>query len=574
MGQTDELAMKARPSGYMYTPITRGHKPTPSQESNTLSEASCTTDISVESASPSHKAEHTSSSSRLSEFEDEVVNNDLSVDGRLSRSTSVSSNCDCDKVEERQLSESSGNNRWRGGARGRGCARCHHRDTVIHICREGCETCGGKIATTEMNRETNKSQNSDYGSFCVTPTEAGARTTVAGTGPSSGATRMGPDAPRGPAGSTSSLPHQPLQNKRTRDQDDHSVMSGDQYQKTPLLRDSESDDEDLILPDPDGRGDVVKVEIPSQHPALPLEYPKEPLKTLLAAVFLVFGWVATTASLALTHERVPDIDPLPDIVLDNVQYQQWGLDASEILIMVSTITAVLVVLLHAHRWIILRRIWLLLGLLYYYRAITMYVTVLPKADTTYTCVPKQNTTTAYVIAERVLKIISGGGLSINGKHVYCGDYIFSGHTMVLTMGYYAIREYSPRRFFLLHWLSLCTSVAGVILLLLARGHYSIDVVIAYWITSRLWWLYHTLAHNQSLKRRGKHNFLSEIWWWVIFRYFENKIPGPLPRQYSLPIPDFVLNLLCRKKPTDELDSVSQASVDRSSTQQVAISIQP
>ena len=90
----------------------------------------------------------------------------------------------------------------------------------------------------------------------------------------------------------------------------------------------------------------------------------------------------------------------------------------------------------------------------------MYITVLPKADTTYTCVPKQNTTTAYgnyhidnaklldmfkcisfsVIAERVLKLISGGGLSINGKHVYCGDYIFSGHTMVLTMGYYAIRE--------------------------------------------------------------------------------------------------------------------------------------
>ena len=45
-----------------------------------------------------------------------------------------------------------------------------------------------------------------------------------------------------------------------------------------------------------------------------------------------------------------------------------------------------------------------------------------------------------VIAERVLKIISGGGLSINGKHVYCGDYIYSGHTMVLTMGYLAIKQ--------------------------------------------------------------------------------------------------------------------------------------
>merc|ERR1719508_283123 len=102
----------------------------------------------------------------------------------------------------------------------------------------------------------------------------------------------------------------------------------------------------------------------------------------------------------------------------------------------------------------------------------MFVTVLPKADETYTCMPRKNDTSALDYTKRVLTIISGGGLSINGKHVYCGDYIFSGHTMVLTMGYYAIREYSPRRFFLLHWLSLCTSVAGVILLLLARGHYS------------------------------------------------------------------------------------------------------
>ena len=77
--------------------------------------------------------------------------------------------------------------------------------------------------------------------------------------------------------------------------------------------------------------------------------PSEPLKTLLAFIFLFFAWVATTTSLALTHERVPQIAPLPDIILDNVQYQPWGLDASEILIMVSTWTAFLVSLFHKHR---------------------------------------------------------------------------------------------------------------------------------------------------------------------------------------------------------------------------------
>jgi shingomyelin synthase len=146
--------------------------------------------------------------------------------------------------------------------------------------------------------------------------------------------------------------------------------------------------------------------------------------------------------------------------------QKWGLDVSEMLLMANTFTAVAVILLHSHRTIILRRIWLMLGLLYYYRALTMMITVLPKSDKDYECHPKQNETTPMsewedgnqtikvtirlcvplcdanppVYVERVLTIISGGGLSINGKHVFCGDYIFSGHTMTLTLGYLAIKH--------------------------------------------------------------------------------------------------------------------------------------
>jgi hypothetical protein len=36
----------------------------------------------------------------------------------------------------------------------------------------------------------------------------------------------------------------------------------------------------------------------------------------------------------------------------------------------------------------------------------------------------------------------------------------------------------------MHWISPCLSISGVIALLTARGHYSIDVVIAYYITTR------------------------------------------------------------------------------------------
>ena len=44
------------------------------------------------------------------------------------------------------------------------------------------------------------------------------------------------------------------------------------------------------------------------------------------------------------------------------------------------------------------------------------------------------------VTRRVITLLSGGGLSINGKHIYCGDYIFSGHTMTLTMAYLTITQ--------------------------------------------------------------------------------------------------------------------------------------
>merc|ERR1719341_1417899 len=51
--------------------------------------------------------------------------------------------------------------------------------------------------------------------------------------------------------------------------------------------------------------------------------PGEPFKTFLSALFLAGGFIATTTSLAFTHERVPETEPLPDLLLDHVKHQEW-----------------------------------------------------------------------------------------------------------------------------------------------------------------------------------------------------------------------------------------------------------
>ena len=114
---------------------------------------------------------------------------------------------------------------------------------------------------------------------------------------------------------------------------------------------------------------------------------------------------------------------------------------SEYLIVTNIVLAVIVVLLHKHRMVVFRRIFIILGLLYFYRSITMFITALPKPDPSYPCAPKLNHTITFSeLMTRVVTIAAGGGLSIAGTQPYCGDFIFSGHTLVLMMAFFVIRE--------------------------------------------------------------------------------------------------------------------------------------
>lgn len=266
------------------------------------------------------------------------------------------------------------------------------------------------------------------------------------------------------------------------------------------------------------------------------KFPDEPLKLLFSGLFLGTGFIMTTCSLVLAHESMPDYPPLPDFFLDSISYMSWGLDYSEYLLVTCLVSAVVVILFHSHRMIILRRCCFCLGLLYMYRSMTVFVTSIPKSNPNYYCAEKYNGSLPFKeFVSRVLKIVAGGGFSFSHKQVYCGDFIFSGHTMMFVMSFLVIKEYTPKSWFILHWLSSITSITGIILLLVGRGHYTVDVVIAYILVTRLWWGYHTLA-NCRIMFKTKGNVLRKVWWFRIFGYFEGNVAGIVPNRYSVPLP--------------------------------------
>jgi hypothetical protein len=80
-----------------------------------------------------------------------------------------------------------------------------------------------------------------------------------------------------------------------------------------MLSDSDGEEANSSPPkrnkQPDPASSPVKADLPTENAEAEdvEDIPKEPLKTLVSALFLATGFVATTSSLAITHESVPEI---------------------------------------------------------------------------------------------------------------------------------------------------------------------------------------------------------------------------------------------------------------------------
>jgi len=73
---------------------------------------------------------------------------------------------------------------------------------------------------------------------------------------------------------------------------------------------------------------------------------------------------------------------------------------------------------------------------------------------------------------------------------------------------------------------------GIFFILSAHEHYSIDVFVAFYITSRLFLYYHTLANNQALMQRDSNR--TRIWF-PLFSFFESSVDGIVPNEYESPL---------------------------------------
>lgn len=164
----------------------------------------------------------------------------------------------------------------------------------------------------------------------------------------------------------------------------------------------------------DFRREMVQIQIPTADTPR-TSFPTEWGKTGLAFIYAVVCFVTTTITISVVHERVPSKEhtpPLPDKFFDLFDRVEWAFSICEIngLVLVALWLIQWILLKHRYayalstytrgdfrlsadhslffRSIIGRRFFFIVGTLYLYRCITMYITTLPVPGMHFKCSPK------------------------------------------------------------------------------------------------------------------------------------------------------------------------------------------
>lgn len=103
---------------------------------------------------------------------------------------------------------------------------------------------------------------------------------------------------------------------------------------------------------------------------------------------------------------------------------------------------------------------------------------------------------------------------------------------------------TPRRIPMLHTTSWVMNIFAIFFILAAHEHYSIDVFVAFYITSRLFLYYHSLANNLVLRQPDRSR--TRVWF-PLFSYFESSISGIVPNEYEWPFTSTFRQIARREK---------------------------
>lgn len=157
---------------------------------------------------------------------------------------------------------------------------------------------------------------------------------------------------------------------------------------------------------------------------------------IVALLFTLISLWTNAVLGAWAHERNASNNiTLPDIGFDYLPELPQSIAFTEFFITTQNVCFFVVLIFQSDREIILRRFLLLMGILYYFRGISFFVTQLP--PTKQDCFPRLSYTGiefVQAILQRAFMLVITFGFVTQQAYKFCGDYLYSGHTVITLIG--------------------------------------------------------------------------------------------------------------------------------------------
>ncbi|TMW55810.1 hypothetical protein Poli38472_008458 [Pythium oligandrum] len=243
----------------------------------------------------------------------------------------------------------------------------------------------------------------------------------------------------------------------------------------------------------------------------------------LAAV--IAGWRTPHVVILTLDNQDSGSKTLPDLGHDlfkyvmgkfygQTTYIEWFDLPDEFIGAVGTVVGVLLVL-HPRRLLILRRFCAIFACINLMRACCVAVTSLPDASPM--CISQfENGKGVYKSMPMFPKafVRAWKVLTRPSQHITCGDMVFSGHCVFLMLCAMIVKTYCvraelntpfTRRYSYVLWMVryyvYAAAFGGIFAIVGTRLHYTLDVLIAMYITTQVWFTYHWLCMHPRMSFR-------------------------------------------------------------------------
>ncbi|CAJ0608672.1 unnamed protein product [Cylicocyclus nassatus] len=272
------------------------------------------------------------------------------------------------------------------------------------------------------------------------------------------------------------------------------------------------------------------------------EYKPERIKTLLTVLCFLIVMLINHFVLAVISDIISRI-PLPDLTHSLIKQYDTPRHLSDIFASAALVLLfIIIIVFHKHRWIVSRRLFYIATVLYIMRAVSICLTHIPASFSAETdiCVPPNPDPypSFESVYSKFLSIVTTMGLQVQAhdNKIHCGDMLFSGHATAISISCFFLNYYTPHSMWPLKLAAITSCIFAMICMVVSRIHYSVDVVMGYWISSIIFSVYHGFCEVPHVLRPRNRPFRRLFIFWTMYELEHNVPEGRIPNELEWPLP--------------------------------------